>query len=848
MPLPPGFTLEQPDVAPTTGLPEGFQLEQTNQVVAPQPTPAPAPSRMIAQAANPTLFEEMTGAVAEPLMKIGSSLIAKPVAEVSGIAAMFSDYLGGKKDGDPIGFKNSVQEALTYQPRTTAGASPYNPLNAIPEAIGTAAGAVGAPVMRALRGDASADSARGMAANAFGEAVPQALGMVGVKNAPVIGGAVKAAGPVVAEVVNDATKSAAFTKQAAKQSASNADWQRAASIEAAKVARENKIVLNPASVSDGGNRLKMAMAGGSDHFNTAASIANKNKWNDMVRQDLGIPLVGEGSQLTAKAYDTVRKTIAKPYDDAAMLGPLSPNEAAIKSIRDIDIPEILPAGEQAAVKMKRITDTVAEQLEGGMTGKDAVNTTRTLRKEAKSVFDSVRAGNQVDHVTIQTAKAKMAIAEKIDETISSNITDPKWKSSFDESRRKMAQSYAYERATNLVRNQVDPQVFAQEMQGRHQLTGNAKKMGEIAGNYPEIANVYAERGSTFGMPVRSGVAGTTGFAIGSLYGNPVSTSAFTAGVAAVGEKLIGKRLRGEAAQQKYATPVDRRIMPTVEPTPTPQRGVVPYVSPTEVIDNVPNFTFGKPAQPAPKVTVVGDEITAPRIGMSRGTVGGQTGSLRAEDARLRDISMRQGRAAEAAQAAAEAAVPRKPASGGMLFDLDPITGKLRAADQGVKGATPEIFQADTGASLRSATNKVAAGQGFSMTAAEKVAWGKTSVDLKTVSPDFAKLSDKQIMSKMADREWVQSAIDKANQKADFLVRSEALLAEQLANRSNYRMLASEIADKNKQLAKLSEQRVRMQNIVDQLQETLGARPSSKGYIQGSKTRAFQRGMMTGDTP
>ena len=117
MSLPPGFTLEQPDVAPATGLPEGFQLEQTNQVVAPQPTPAPAPSRMIAQAAKPTLFEEMTGAVAEPLMKIGSSLIAKPVAEVSGIAAMFSDYLGGKKDGDPIGFKNSVQEALTYQPR-----------------------------------------------------------------------------------------------------------------------------------------------------------------------------------------------------------------------------------------------------------------------------------------------------------------------------------------------------------------------------------------------------------------------------------------------------------------------------------------------------------------------------------------------------------------------------------------------------------------------------------------------------------------------------------------------------------------------------------------------------------
>lgn len=536
--------------------------------VAAQPTPVTqvAPVAPVKPVYKPTVAEEATGAVVEPLMKMGSALIAKPVSEVAGIAAMFSDFLGGKKDGDPSGFQKSVQESLTYQPRTAAGASKYNPLNAIPEAVGTAISAVGTPVKEFLKGDAAADSPRGMAVNAISEAVPQALGMVGVKNAPVIGKAVKTAGT---ELALDTAKSMAFSKQAAKQAASTADWQRAATIEAAKTAQANKIVLNPSAVAGGGHNVKMAAAGGSAHFNTAASIANKSKWNDMVRQDLGI---GPNTPLTAKTYDTVRKVVAKPYDDAATLGKLAPNTDALKAIRDIEIPEILPAGEQAAGKMKRITDTVAEQLENGMTGKDAVNTTRTLRKEAKSVFDSVRAGNQVDHVTIQTAKAKMAIAEKIDETISSNITDPKWKSSFDDSRRKMAQTYAYERATNLVRQQVDPQVFAQEMQGRHQLTGNAAKMGEIAGNFPEIANVYAERGTTFGMPVRSGAAGTAGFAVGSLYGAPVATSAAAAGIASIGEKLMGKRLRGEAAQKKYATPTDRRI-------PIPNNGMLTGTTP-----------------------------------------------------------------------------------------------------------------------------------------------------------------------------------------------------------------------------------------------------------------------------
>ena len=99
---------------------------------------------------------------------------------------------------------------------------------------------------------------------------------------------------------------------------------------------------------------------------------------------------------------------------------------------------------------------------------------------------------------------------------------------------------------------------------------------------------------------------------------------------------------------------------------------------------------------------------------------------------MRDLSMRQGRAAEAAQAAAEAATPRKPASGGMLYELDPITGKLRAADQGVKGATPEIFLGDTGGNLRKAAEKIASGQGFRMTAAEKVAWEKAPVEIRRI--------------------------------------------------------------------------------------------------------------------
>jgi hypothetical protein len=284
------------------------------------------------------------------------------------------------------------------------------------------------------------------------------------------------------------------------------------------------------------------------------------------------------------------------------------------------------------------------------------------------------------------------------------------------------------------------------------------------------------------------------------------------------------RSKTPATRAELGYGVDRMV---VESVPNkPQRGLVPYVSPTEVVDGVPNFVRGKPDTPPPKTTFVGEDVGVPRIGMSKEPVGGQMGALRAEDARVRDFSMRQGRAAEAAQAAAEASIPRKPASGGMLFDLDPVTGKLRAADRGVKGATPEIWQADTGANLKSASDKVASGQQFSMTAAEKVAWSKTAVDIKAVMPEFSKLTEKQITAKMADRQWVQSALDKAKQQAEMFA--------QLEKRSNDRMAQS--------LARI--QREKMMDIAEQLQDALGSRPSSRGYTQGDKTRKFQRGLLT----
>ena len=125
----------------------------------------------------------------------------------------------------------------------------------------------------------------------------------------------------------------------------------------------------------------------------------------------------------------------------------------------------------------------------------------------------------------------------------------------------------------------------------------------------------------------------------------------------------------------------------------------------------------------------------------------------------------------------------------------------------------------------SAAQKVASGKLFDMTAAEKVAWGKTRADLDTIAPEFAKLNDKAISAKMMDRAWVEDAISKAREKAKMF--------DEQAKR--------DIGEQAKRLAAI--EREKMYDIADTMEEQLrAARPVKKGG-QGPKTRAAQRNML-----
>jgi hypothetical protein len=201
--------------------------------------------------------------------------------------------------------------------------------------------------------------------------------------------------------------------------------------------------------------------------------------------------------------------------------------------------------------------------------------------------------------------------------------------------------------------------------------------------------------------------------------------------------------------------------------------------------------------------------------------------LRTEDARRAAMSRTLGQQAEQQAAAAETAA-RQPARGGMVLDIDPVTGKLVPGAEGTRGMTPDIqIIESTGKSLSGAADLLASGKSPALMSAEqKIAWDKTKVDLADVVPGMKTLNDKAIAAKMQDRAWVQDAITKAQDKARAF--------QDIAAKASNERLRQDALMKREQMLDL------LENLEEQFAK---ARPVKTGG-QGPKTRAFQRNMLS----
>ena len=760
-------------------------------------------------------FQDVLVGTGETARSLIQGIPAGIVAPIAGVARSLTGGQYGTPEGVRQGQETAgkVQQAMSYQPTTPTGQAMtqavgefLEPLGAIPFSQGATAAAFTPAAMRQAGNIARTEG--GYLKSAIGE-IPS----------------VKAAGEArVAE-----------------------SYARGPQIDATNLAQKYNISLDPAvSNPNVRNRARTGLIGSVD-LDNRLSADNKPKWTNIVKKDLGI---GDEVSLTdPKIYDKVRARddIAGPYETVRDIKQVIVDTDSLKKLDKLRAKELYVDDGQAA-QVGAYLDNLKEGLLKGGDGTKLLDTIRQMRQQASDVF---RVVGPLDPNAKAMADAKLGAAKVLEGLIDNNLPNAKAREAFVNARTKMAQTYDMESATNFGTGQIDPNVFAKLVSKGEPVSGVVADIGKIASNFPEIAALSAGDKRFLPAFTRAGPGGAIGGILGFMAGAGGASAVTTpigiaagAGISEIIRRVAANKMTSPEFQTGRAVPRDYRPQQPINalrPVESRELTVLPSAP-----RNDPNFVMSgnetvrmpfdpnRPDARQPMGQGQQAPVNALRLGLDEAPE--VVARLRAEDARR----TRMAQMAEAEGLAAEAR-SRAPTSREVILDIDPVTGKLLPASQGIRGATPETFQ-DYTATLRSATNKISSGQKFALDAAEKVAFDKTRVDLAEVAPGFKALNDRAIADKMMDRNWIQDTLQKARQKdAEFAeIESRARSPEMMGARAQ----SAENAEIMRQAA---DARDRVKSSIELLEEQLRSlRPDTSRKVQGPKTRAAKRNALRGD--
>jgi len=685
---------------------------------------------------------------------------------------------------------------------------------------------------------------------------------------PVASTVKKVAAPVIEKAVIGAKLPFEGRAQAKRERQSAEDYARGPQIDALNDARRLELLVNPVDIeSSVGTNLLTTAAG--EKGAKAITSANKNQVRNIALKELDLPPTAQLNGDTA--FNQARKQVAGPYEQVKKLPIQQADDAMVQRLEALRADLDVIGAQDYAPAISKIVDDAVSKTQTGLTGEQLLKNISVLRNRAKRTYNNKAATDDA----LDIADTNLKIATELESMIDGSISNPKLLDQFRDARQKMARSYAYEGATDFNTGVLDVKKLSRITSKNNNLTGDIAALGRIAGNFPEaftnkVATPFSKAlavgrsgaagtlggvaGYAFGQDYVSAAAGTVLGALGGKIGEsvaarrvaspgyqagltlrdaripvnqlassmqPQAPAAVTASAAELGQQLNSAQTKiaqlegelrrtGDAAERQFITEQIGRLQ---QYTSQLQQNMQGAASPQ-------NFTVVSPAAPmpvapAPTNQLLGYSPDAPSAAQA------QMNRLRRED--VLDYQFRQ--QAEQRAEAAEAAT-RRPTSGAVEMQINPLTGLPEIAT-GIKGATPATFQ-DFGASLKSATDKATAGRMFDLTAAEKVAFDKTRVDLAEVVSGMKTLDDKALAAKMQDRAWVADAITKAQQKARAF--------DDIVARATTERLRQDAMIKREQMMDL------LETLEGQFSK---ARPVKTGG-QGPKTRAFQRNMLRPD--
>lgn len=399
-------------------------------------------------------------------LNMASGMIAKPISDVAGLAAMGKEMISPTPGGgDPEGFKRHVQDSLTWAPKTDAGKviADYNPLALLGKGISKGANAVGDLVAGDKPG-----IGREAAGNFVREAIPQAVGFV----APAL------KKPLTARLA---------TEEASLATEKTANAARDANVAAA---REKGYALPPAVAGVKGplSSFFSAEAGGTK-LDYGASMKNQRVSNSTVKQEIGH---AADEPITVKSLDDIRAKYGQPYQDVKQAVPTlkvtpefkatlqNPNSKFAKAKKEF--PEYF--------KNAEIEKLNSDLSKPSFSSEAAIEMQKVLRRDG---YANLKAFDKPAQQSL--GEAQINAARAIDDLIDQNLNmqappgvknfQSKLSANLAEARKKIAQTYAVQGALNTATGNVSARALGKLWEKQGTLTGGLKEVAEAHNAFPK---------------------------------------------------------------------------------------------------------------------------------------------------------------------------------------------------------------------------------------------------------------------------------------------------------------------------------------------------------------------------
>jgi hypothetical protein len=416
----------------------------------------------------------------EASLNVATGMVAKPIADIAGLGATAYDVLSGNKEGDPEGFRKSIEEALTYQPRGESGKNLADVAKNVLGLPSKAIGLISKPAGNLVRGDSSSDTVRGALANAVEEGINQGAGFA-------VGKGIKALKGVTDKSLKNAASAAA---------------ERSGQLERINqvrntAAQEGYVVPASQAQDTLWNHIKETVAGGAGKSQRKASVQNQEITNDLVRKTLGMP---EDMPITSDNLAQLRAKEGAAYSDIEQWG--SPMHStpeyrvALDNIRKTA--KNMEKFQATKSSGRQIHEMLSDLDKPRMPPKDAVFLMRRLREDARNNLNSAKAGGgdsaktDLGNAQKEAARALESMVEKnLDYGGAKNLAD-----AFRSAREKIAQSYTVEKALNPSTGDVSAVKLFNDMKRGKMVGGQMRKAAEFAGAFPKSSQLPSAIGST----------------------------------------------------------------------------------------------------------------------------------------------------------------------------------------------------------------------------------------------------------------------------------------------------------------------------------------------------------------